>query len=159
MIKMFFENGHFWGPAAPLNTESTPTLGAGMSPVGWSLVKRPIAERVDRWTGCWSICIVHLNIRRRERQKKFHVCFFKVFFRIPFPNSFSEFIFQNSFSEFIFPLYMTRCKDVINWSFTPFFTPSIRVVYATFVMHKTIVYKQKYASWTSKTMKYPLEKS
>ena len=53
----------------------------------------------------------------------------------------------------------TRCKDAINLSFTPFFTPLVtpnvtpwlailptlvRVVYVTFVMHKTTVYKQKY---------------
>ena len=55
---------------------------------------------------------------------------------------------------------MTRCKDAINLSFTPFFTPLVTpnvtpwlailptlvsVVNATFVMHKTTVYKQIYA--------------
>ena len=54
----------------------------------------------------------------------------------------------------------TRCKNVINLSFTPFFTllvtPNVTpwlailptlvsVVNATFVMHKTTVYKQTYA--------------
>ena len=57
-------------------------------------------------------------------------------------------------------LYKTRCKDEIDLSFTPFFTPLVTpnvtpwlailptlvsVVNATFVMHKTTVYKQTYA--------------
>ena len=69
---------------------------------------------------------------------------------------------------------MTRCKDTINLSFTPFFTPLVTpnvtpwlailptlvsVVNATFVMHKTTVYKQIYAVWTSKPVKSPLENS
>ena len=59
------------------------------------------------------------------------------------------------------PRDRTRCKDAINLSFTPFFTPLVTpnvtpwlailpnlvsVVNATFVMHKTTVYKQKYAA-------------
>ena len=59
-----------------------------------------------------------------------------------------------------FLVYMTRCKDAINLSFTPFFTPLVTpnvtpwlailptlvsVVNATFVMHETTVYKQIYA--------------
>ena len=55
---------------------------------------------------------------------------------------------------------MTRCKDAINLSYNPFFTPlvtpnvtpllailtfSVRIVNATFAMHKTTIFKQKYA--------------
>ena len=79
------------------------------------------------------------------------------------PNYCTQFIFYPLLILILILLYpdMTRCKDTINFSFTPFFTPLVtpnvtpwlailptlvRVIYATFVMHKTTVYKQKYAA-------------
>ena len=71
----------------------------------------------------------------------------------------SRVVCENSQKQFSYG--MTRCKDAIDLSFTPFFTPLVtpnitpwlpiltslvRVVYATFVMHKTTVYKQKYTT-------------